>query len=510
MSSQAICAPRSAPWVLVATILASSMAFIDSTVVNVALPALQQSLGASFTDLQWVVQSYALMLASLLLVGGAAGDRFGRRRIFLVGVGLFALSSLWCAYAQGVPELVVARALQGAGGALLVPGSLSIINASFDDACRGRAIGVWSGSTSIMAALGPVLGGWLVQYFSWRAAFLINIPLAVAVIYLSVRHVPESRGDALHGRLDWVGSVFATLGLFCLIFGLTEASAMRWNNLNVLIALGLAGAFLAVFLTIEWRHPAPIMPLSLFSSITFIGTNIVTLFLYAALGGALFFLPLYLIQVEGYTTTAAGAALLPFIFLMFVVSPWSGGLYRRRGARLPLASGTLIAAFGFAMLGMSMASGSYWTRVFPAVVLLGLGMSIAVAPLTTAVMSSVPSTRSGVASAINNAASRVGTSLAIAVFGIVMSHLFNSMLETQIAQLHLSPGVATSILQQRSQLAAIVLPKGMSTADATAVRVAINEAFMVGYRSVMTLSALLALLASISAITLIQKRAADG
>jgi EmrB/QacA subfamily drug resistance transporter len=505
-SASAPCAPASAPWLLAAVILASSMAFIDGTVVNVALPALQSSLGASFADIQWVVQAYALLLAALLIVGGAAGDRFGRKRVFSIGVALFALASLACGLAQGVEQLIAARALQGVGAALLVPGSLAIITAAFSERERGRAIGIWSGATAITAALGPVLGGWLIDHFSWRAAFFINLPLAAAVLVLTFRHVPESRDEEVRGPIDWAGAALVTIGLCALVFGLTETQNRGFRDAAVVASLLVGAAALAAFVAVEARRAAPMIPLGLFRSATFSGANLLTLLLYAALGGALFFLPLNLVQLQGYSMTAAGAALLPFILLMFLLSPWAGGLVRRHGARLPLMIGPLIAAGGFALFALPGVGGGYWSNVFPAVVALGLGMSVAVAPLTTAVMEALPPAHSGLASAINNAASRVGSLLSIALFGIVMAASFNASLEDALQREHLSEPAALAMREQRAQLAAIKLPD-VPQQEAAAAREVIGQAFLTGYRRVMLLSALLAAASALCAWAFIRKPA---
>src|SRR5256714_14644232 len=337
------CSKASGPWVLAATILGSSMAFIDGTVVNVALPALQSDLHATVPDVQWVVESYALFLAALLLVGGSLGDHFGRRLAFVIGVCLFAIASVGCGLALNVNQLIAARAVQGVGGALLVPGSLAIISASFDEERRGQAIGTWSGFTAITTAFGPVLGGWLIEHVSWRAVFFINVPIALVVVLISLRHVAES-SDEEKARVDWIGAILAVLGLAALVYGLIESSRLGVTNRSVGIVLVLAVVLLIVFIFVEARRPHPMLPLALFRSPVFAGTNLLTFLLYAALSGTLFFLPLNLIQVQHYSPTAAGAVLLPFIIIMSLLSRWSGGLVVRYGPKLPLVIGPLIAA----------------------------------------------------------------------------------------------------------------------------------------------------------------------
>lgn len=505
-TADSLCKRSARPWVLAATILASSMVFIDGTVVNVALPALQRAFGASASDVQWVVESYTLFLAALLLVGGTAGDRFGRRRVFAVGVALFAVASIWCGMTGNVMQLICARAVQGIGGAMLVPGSLALISASFPESERGKAIGTWSGYTAITAAIGPVIGGFLVEHVSWRVAFLINVPLALLVMILTFRYVPESRDQNAPASLDWTGAALASSGLGCLVYGLIESSNKGWSDVTVIAALVLAALMVAIFIGVELRHPAPMLPLGLFRSRNFGGANLLTLLLYAALGGGLYFFPLNLIQVQAYSSAAAGASLLPFVLLMFFLSRWSGGLVDRYGPKRPLVIGPIIAALGFAGFAVPGVGGSYWTNYFPAVLILGLGMSISVAPLTTTVMNAVDQSLAGAASGVNNAVSRTAALLAIAIFGIVMNQAFNTSLDQRLKTLNMTPGKLHTVEAQRAKLAAIELPAEASEQERLALQSAISQAYVSGFRRVMLLSAFLASGSALSAWLLIGVR----
>jgi EmrB/QacA subfamily drug resistance transporter len=500
------CVKALGPWVLAATILGSSMVFIDGTVVNVALPALQKSLNATVIDVQWVIEAYSLLLAALLLVGGSLGDRYGRRRVFMIGVAMFALASAWCGFAAGIRELVFARALQGAGGALLVPGSLAIISASFRDQDRGRAIGTWSGFTAITTAIGPVIGGWLIETISWRAVFFLNLPLAIAVLLICLRCVPESRDDSAGQRLDWSGATLITAGLGALVYGLIESSRLGFGHSTVMAALIAGTVILVAFVLVEARVRNPMLPLGLFRSRDFSGANLLTLLLYGALGGILFFLPLNLIQVQGYTATAAGAALLPFILIMFVLSRWSGGLVDRYGAKRPLVIGPVIAAFGFALFALPGIGGRYWSGFFPPIAVIGLGMAISIAPLTTTVMNAVPGNRVGIASGINNAVSRAASLLAIAVLGIVMLATFDRSLDQGLSSLSLPVPVQKSVKDQEIKLAAIGIPEEIAPAQHKTIKRAIDESFVTGFRRVSCIGALLALASGIMSLTLIEGR----
>jgi len=480
-------------WVLVATILGSSMAFIDGTVVNVALPALQRDLGATAAQLQWVVEAYALFLAALILAGGSLGDRLGRRRIYAAGVVLFTAASVACGLAPGIELLIAARAVQGVGGALLVPGSLAIISATFDEHERGRAIGTWAGFTTVTSALGPVLGGFLVQTASWRTVFFINVPMAVVVLAITMLRVPESRDDSVAGRIDYAGAALATAGLGALVYGLIAWGADGLLRAATLVPLVAGAAALAVFVLVEARISNPMLPLSLFRSRTFSGTNILTLLLYGALGGALYFLPFNLQQVQGYSATAAGASLLPFTVIMFGLSRWTGGLVARYGARLPLTVGPAIAAGGFVLFALPGTGGSYWTTYFPAVVVLGLGMAITVAPLTTAVMGAVSQRHAGIASGVNNAVSRAAGLLAIAILGIVVTTTFTRSLERRTAALHLPAAAQQTLTAQHSRLAGATPPAELDPTTTAAVRHAIAASFVSAFRVAMLIGAGLAL-----------------
>src|SRR5438874_2196036 len=504
--SAAPCAKKLGPWVLAATILRSSMVFIDGTVVNVALPALQTNLNATVTDVQWVVEAYALFLAALLLLGGSLGDHFGRKRIYAIGISLFVLSSIWCGLSPNIFQLIVARAVQGVGGALLVPGSLAIISASFPEAERGKAIGTWSGSTAITTAMGPVLGGWLIEHVSWRAVFFLNVPLSLITLLLVFLFVPESRDEEESGRLDLTGAALATAGLGAIVYGLIESSRLGWQNQLVLAGLAGGVSVLGTFIFVEARKRHPMMPLTLFRSRNFTGANLLTLFLYAALAGTLFFLPLNLIQVQGYTPTAAGAASLPFILIMFLLSRWSGGLVKHYGSRLPLIVGPIIAAAGFALFVLSGVNGSYWKTFLPAVIVLGLGMAVSVAPPTTPVMNAVKASHAGIASGVNNAVSRTAGLLSIAVLGLVMFHAFNACLDRRLNAIAIPAEARQQVNVDRIKLAAMQIPSGINEEMRTALRQTINECFVFGFRRVMLVGTALALASSLASALIIRRQ----
>jgi EmrB/QacA subfamily drug resistance transporter len=501
------CSAPSRRWTLVAAILGSSLAFIDGTVVNVTLPAIQHEMNATTADAQWIVESYALFLASLLLVGGVLGDRFGRKRIFMFGTGVFTLASIACALSGTVEPLIAARAIQGVGAALLVPGSLALISATFPPAERGAAIGTWSAFSGITAAVGPVMGGFLVEHYSWIWAFLVNAPIGAVLLAICTAKVPESKGmDA--GSIDAPGASLVTIGLAGLVFAFIEAPTRGWAATPIWAAIIVGVLALLVFVRVEMRVASPMLPLKLFRERHFTGANLLTLLLYAALGGSLFFLPLNLIQVQGYGATVAGAALLPFIAIMFVLSRWAGGLVERFGSKLPLTTGPMIAAAGFAMLALPSSQSGYWSAFFPAICVLGLGMSVTVAPLTTTVMNAVGKELAGTASGINNAVSRTAALLAIALFGFVLTQVFNATLDRQLGQLHAPAKLVSDVEAQRQKLAGMVVPNDYSKAAVAAVKHAVNVSFVAGFRWLMVISAVLALLSAVSAWIFIEGKPA--
>lgn len=404
--------------VLAGTVLGSSLAFIDANAVNLIVPVIQQKLGGDFASAQWIVNAYALMLGALVLAGGAAADRYGRKAVFLTGVGLFAAASAACGLSPSLPMLIAGRALQGVAAAILTPASLALLGASFDDRGRGQAVGIWAGASGLMSALGPVLGGWLVQAVSWRAVFAINLPLAALAVWLVAVGAEESRGDR-EGPVDWLGAAAATGGLGLITWALTDAPKRGADP--VILGAGAAGAaLLAAFLWIEARAKAPMMPLGLFRSIRFAGLNGLTLLLYAAFSGALFILPFQLLRVRHYPTGEAGAALLPLSVGLAALSPFTGRLAGGIGARVMLLAGGLLVAGGFFLLAIRAADPVYWTGAFPGLAVLATGMGVAVAPLTNAVLGAVPREREGAASGVNNAVARVAGLLAVAFAGFVL------------------------------------------------------------------------------------------
>ncbi len=442
-----------------------------------------------------MVEGYSLVLSAFILIGGALGDRFGRRRAFLGGIALFAGASLLCALSQNMLELNLARALQGLGGAFATPGSLALISASYSVSGRGKAIGTWSGFSSLTAAIGPVLGGWLTQTYSWRWVFLINVPIAIFVIVAGMRHVPESRDEHAPRQVDLRGALFATSGLGLLTFGLIRLQGGNADRVGIL-ASAAGVAVLALFAFYESRVKDPMIPLDVFRNRTFTAANVYTLFLYAAMGGSLFFVPFDLQYVQGYSPLEAGAALLPFVAIMFLSSRWSGGLVERIGARTPLIAGALLAAAGLVAYGLSGGGGSYWLTFFPATIIFGCGAALFVAPLTTTVMDALSTDRSGIASGINNAVSRVAGVLAIAVLGIVLINAFYASFDRRIAREDVAPATSAALHANRDHLTTLEAPPETEPSDRERVVKALRAAYASGFREAMFGGAALCIVAA--------------
>jgi EmrB/QacA subfamily drug resistance transporter len=492
--------------VLLATILGSAMAFMDSSVVNVALPTLQTNFRASSSGVEWVVQSYALFGSALLLLGGAVGDHYGRRRAFCWGVALFAAGSAGCAAAFSLSALIAARGLQGVGAALLVPQGLSILSASFTGEERGRAIGTWSAWTSVFGALGPVLGGWLLQVWSWRLIFLLNLPLAALVLALAPR-IPESRGGDNEQPLDWLGAALATTSFAALIYALSFAPELGWRSTRVLTPLVAGGLLLAAFLASQAGRANAMMPLSLFRIPRFLAPNLLTLLLYGALGGALYVIPFYVIQVRHYRPAGAGAVFLPLVALMFLFSTRVGGLVTRVGERRLLTAGAALCGAGFCALAALANHGSYIYGVLPGVLLLGAGLTLVVAPLTTAVMSSVPEGETGIASAVNNALSRLAGLAAVSLLALVLAHGFRVELQAELGRSPLQQEARAAMMAGSARLHETPIPGGLSEEQRRAAVAAVDGAFVAGFRSVMMWCAVSCWLGAVVVWALLRGRA---
>jgi EmrB/QacA subfamily drug resistance transporter len=486
------------------------MVFIDGTVVSVALPAIQASLAAPISQAQWIVNAYVLTLGTLILIGGAAGDRFGRRRVCIAGIMLFTAASVWCGLAQSSSMLVAARAIQGVGGALLVPSSLAIISASFAPQQRARAIGTWAGASALTTALGPMVGGWLVDTLSWRAIFFINVPLAIITLLLAIRSVAESRDESARG-VDWTGSALAVTGLGLLAYGLTDASNVGWAQAAVFGSLCGSAVLLSALMWWEARAAAPMLPLILFHSLTFSGANAVTLLLYFALTGEMFFLPFYLIDIQGYSAAGAGAAFLPFSLIMAALSRWSGGLNERYGARALLSGGSLVSAAGLALFALPVRAAGYWGAVFPAMTVWGFGMTLCVAPLTTAVMRSAGDRYAGAASGINNATARIAGMLAVALLGVAALDVFRSTLDARLERLQVSISIRQALQPEIRRLAEAQVPPQVGLAARPALRQALNDSFVDSFRAVTWIAVATALLSAMCAwLTVDRKTSKDA
>lgn len=480
---------RQKKWALVATIIGSSMAFINGSVVNVALPAIQASLDATVADMQWVISIYAFIIGTLILTGGSAGDYFGRKRVFGIGVFIFLLTTIWCGLAPDVHQLIIARGGQAIGGALLIPGSLAIITDLYEQEQRGKAIGTWSGFTGLATAAGPLLGGVLVDQFSWRYIFLISVPLALATLLILYWRVPESKAPDESAQPDWKGALLATVGLGLICFGLIEASDLGIYNPVVLSPLGVGIAVFVGFVWIEKRSPDPMMPPKLFQSKTFSGANLVTMCLYFTLAGTFFLLPFNFIQVQGYSATAAGAAFIPFPLLVGGLSRWSGGLIVRFGAKPLLIAGPILTGIGFLLLGVYGIEPEYWSNFFPGIFFMGLGVAISFAPLNTTVMSAVDRSDAGKASGVNKAVSRLSGMLSVALLGALAISLFGNELTTMMQQNEIPQEIQRQMIDQKTSLAKAKVPEGISSAQSDYLKQSVEKAFLSSYSIVMYVSA---------------------
>lgn len=497
-------------WTLFSTILASSLVFIDSTALNVALPALQKDLDITGTELLWVINGYALFLSALLLVGGSLGDLYGRNKVFLIGLGIFSISSFVCGISQSPLQLIIARAFQGIGGALLTPGSLSILSSQFGAKSRGKAIGLWSTFSALTAIFGPVIGGWLAGMGLWRVIFFINIPLSIVVFITMIAKVPESRNPNSE-KLDIWGALFVTLGLGGITYGFIESPKYGFGNLMIMSSLILGGISLIAFIIVQKYGKKPMMPLKLFKSPTFAGGNLLTLFVYAALGGVMFFLPLNLIQIQGYSELNAGLAMLPIIIIIAGISPLMGKIVDRRGVRLPLIIGPLITSAGFfifSTFGITAGSGAYWDTFFLSFLLIGLGMGITVAPLTTAVMGAVSEDDVGIASGINNTVARAASVLAVALMGSLGLFSFQESLQKEVDLMAISVELKNDINVESAKFAAATVPSDLSAENKVYVRKLLKGSFVIAFNKVVYVSSILTLLGGLMAFMFIRNKKA--
>lgn len=493
-------------WVLASTILASSMAFIDGTALSVALPVIQEDLNATGAELLWIVDSYLVMLAALILIGGSMGDKIGRKKVFMAGIALFSLASLACGLSPDANFLIAMRVLQGIGGAFMIPGSLAIITAYFGRDRRGQAIGTWSAVTTIVVVGGPFLGGLLANTGFWRGIFLINLPLAAITLIILYLKTPESR-DEDHGPLDFKGAAQVFLGLAFLVYGFISAPEYGFSSVRIYGALIAGAVFIALFVLTESRSKHPMVPLSIFKARAFSGANLLTLFLYGGLSVAFFFYPLNLVQVQGYNPFQAGLSFLPFTFLLAGMSRWAGGLVDRIGPRLPLVVGPMAAGGGFILLaipGITGGPADYWRSFMPGIICFGVGMGITVAPLTTTVMSALPQRFAGTASGVNNAVSRSAGVLAIAIMGSAALQFFAWQLEVNTQDVNLSPPVRQALREEADRFGEASVPAEVDPQKVPEVNKAIKESFVQTYRLVMSICAIMAGISVVMTLLLIR------
>lgn len=493
------CASHARQWVLVATVLGSSLAFMMASIINVALPAIQETYRATVTQMQWVASAYTVLLAALTLTGGAVGDRFGRRRVFEAGVTALALASVGGALAPNAAWLIAARAAQGLSAAFLVPNSLALLSGAFPRAERGAAIGTWSAATSLVGAVSPMLGGWFVDAGSWRVAFATIVPVALVTLAVTERRVPDPPVMRRAPPIDWLGACLAILGLFGVVFGIIAGV----SNATAAVALIVGIVALVAFVVHERRTSIPMIPPALFASRAFVGVNLLTLLLYLAVTGAFFVLPFNLVQVQHYSSTATGAAFLPFALLVGILSPRVGMLADRIGARPLLVAGPFITAVGLASFALPGIGGPYWATFLAPMLLTGFGMALTVAPLTTSVLVSVEPSEAGIASGVNNTVARLGTVLAVAVIGVVTVALYGRALDRGLAHAGVSDEVARAVVSERRSWADVTVPESVAPAERAALVGVVHAAFLTSFRGSVLLCAGLALLgAALAAATI--------
>ncbi|MEM7406376.1 MAG: MFS transporter [Pseudomonadota bacterium] len=482
-------------WTLLVTILASSVVFADMTIVNLALPVMQREFDATFSTLQWVVEAYVLLLCALMLTGGGLADRFGRRRVLCAGAWMFGLASLMAATAPDSHWLIAARALQGIGGALLAPASLALVSAAFADGQRGRAFGIWAAFSGVATAFAPPVGGLLMELWSWRAAFYVNLPVIVIILIVAPWRVPESRARDADSQLDWRGAALAIVTLGAFTYALLSAGELGLGASRVVVALLVALCGGLAFIAVEQRVDHPMLPLALFRSRVFTGLNVMTLVLFTAVGAVMFFLPMLLMQAYGYSPLQAGAAVIPSMLTMFVVSPAIGKWADRNGTRIPLMVGPWVSAAAYVLLA-NQTSSYYWDGLWFAIVMMGLGFGLWVTPLTTAVMSSVGAEHSGIASGINNAVARMAQLVAIAIMGLVAGLAFRTELAQALPGSGLGRGIATELMNGAHKLGALQAPGPATGAEESIIKDLVRDSFAQAFGVVAYVSASLCVVAS--------------
>ena len=488
--------------ILLATILASGMAFLDSTVVGIAIPSIQKSLNADISGIQWIVNAYALMLATLILISGSLCDKFGTKRIFLIGMSLFTIFSFLCGLSSSIAQLTLFRAIQGIGAAMMVPGSLSIISTSFDSKEHGKVIGLWSGISGGVAALGPLLGGYLVQTFSWPAIFFINIPLGILALFITIKYVPATKFHEGH-KLDFVGTLLIFFALLGIAYGLISGPISGWSSPLILVSL-IGGAIMFVlFILWSLKSKQPLVPIEIFKSPLVTGANLATLFLYFALSGVIFFMVLNMQQVQHFDPIIAGLGLLPTILIITFLSGPAGALSDRIGPRLPMILGPATVAVGMALLAITGRHANYFVNYLPGLALFGLGMSFVIAPLTKSALAVEPK-YSGSASGVNNAVARVAGLLAVALLGAIVLSFFTNNLTHKIYASNLGNDEKTIIINQKNDLGGISIPRSFSNGSKVVAQTIVEDSFIYGFRWAMGICAFLALLSAIISFLTIQ------